>query len=242
MNYIELINFFWRKHEEHLFGPTEIALYFHLLDISNKCNWTNPFKRRNTKICSDLNISKPTLDRSRNKLSQAGLIRFISVGKGDPNIKYILMDGTEKEQEKLKNITSDVTTPVTSPVTSNVQHNINLKQKQNLGEVEAITSDAGFNFFKQTANCRLLREKYNLETDDLELHFKNFFDSKVDLGEFKNKKLEDIARNFYYWLPIHIQILEKEKSSGQKEKAHEAQRGVAAVLTAFSNVKRRPMQ
>lgn len=39
MNYIDLIRSFWRSHEEHSFGVTEIALYFHLVEICNICNW-----------------------------------------------------------------------------------------------------------------------------------------------------------------------------------------------------------
>jgi len=70
MNYIELINNFWRKHEEHPFGTVAGLLYFHLLDVSNKQNWRNPFKRQNTRVCGDLGITNPTLIKARNKLKQ----------------------------------------------------------------------------------------------------------------------------------------------------------------------------
>lgn len=49
LNYIGLIRAFWRLHEEHSFTTTEIALYFHLLEVCNICQWKNPFKRKKLK-------------------------------------------------------------------------------------------------------------------------------------------------------------------------------------------------
>lgn len=154
MNYIEQINHFWHKHEEHMFGSTEIALYFHLLNICNKCNWVNPFKRRNTLICAQLGIAKATLDRSRFKLQQAGMIDYQSNGKGDSNIKYIIVTPNGKYQMKFKNDTSNEsaksekfnnntssdTSNEATVETSNEQHNINLKQKPKTLKVEEVYS------------------------------------------------------------------------------------------------------
>lgn len=87
MNYIELINKFWQIHEEHSFGPTEIALFFHLLDINNRCSWKESFKRNNSKIEADLGISFNTLKNARNKLQQSFVIKFITQN-GSPNVTY----------------------------------------------------------------------------------------------------------------------------------------------------------
>lgn len=88
MNYLDLIISFWRSNEVHSFSTTEIALYFHLLEICNRCNWTNPFKRNNAKILADLGIrDRRTLDNARNKLKQAGLIDFIK-SSTNPNVTY----------------------------------------------------------------------------------------------------------------------------------------------------------
>ncbi|MDR2084366.1 MAG: hypothetical protein LBP67_05165 [Bacteroidales bacterium] len=98
MNYIELIKGFWRSHEEHSFNTTEVAVYFHLLEICNICHWKNPFKRNNSKIEADLGISFNTLKNARNKLRQAGLIRF-ETRNGSPNVIYTLSNFDEVGDE-----------------------------------------------------------------------------------------------------------------------------------------------
>ncbi|MBP1638957.1 MAG: hypothetical protein H6Q17_540 [Bacteroidetes bacterium] len=78
MNYIELINQFWSCHRENCFSPSEIALYFHLLDTANSLAWKNPFREGNQVACASLGISEPTLQRSRDRLVKAGLIDYQS--------------------------------------------------------------------------------------------------------------------------------------------------------------------
>ena len=231
MNYIDQINLFWRKHEEDMFGPTEIALYFHLLDISNKSNWTNPFKRRNTKICADLGIAKATLDRARNRLKQSGIIDFFSKGKGDTNIVYVL-NNEEKYRKKFKNNTSPDTTVDTTVDTLVEQHNINLKHKPKT--VEEVELGPMLIFFKQTQNFRMLSEKYMVDAEE---HFKIFFNSKIDLGEFENKTKEDIVRHFSMWLPKYLTGTKKDFES-KKKPFKKDERGIEAALS-FGNVKMR---
>lgn len=78
MNYIELINQFWRLNEEHSFTTAEVAVYFYLLNTANKLAWKNPFNQSNGYIINALNISEPTLIRVRNSLKNYGLIDFKS--------------------------------------------------------------------------------------------------------------------------------------------------------------------
>ncbi len=94
MNYIEQINRFWLAQDEHQFTTTEIALYFNLLKICNSLRWANPFKRNSSKITADLGISKSTLEKSRNRLKQAGIIDFKSIN-GSANVTYLLADLTK---------------------------------------------------------------------------------------------------------------------------------------------------
>ena len=89
MNYIELIRRFWQLHERYQFSVTEIALYFHLIEVCNRCGWTNPFKRNNARVCADLNMSFNTLKNARTHLSQVSLISFTS-SAGSPNVTYTL--------------------------------------------------------------------------------------------------------------------------------------------------------
>lgn len=123
MNYIELIRNFWRCNEIHSFSVTEIALYFHLLEICNICSWENPFRRNNAKICADLNITLNPLKNARNKLKQMGLINF-EAKQGNPNVKYILMLPTARSSKY-----DEATTEVVAEDSTNWQHT---KDKQKL--------------------------------------------------------------------------------------------------------------
>ena len=76
MNYIELINQFWRLNEEHSFTTSEVAVYFYLLNTANRLSWKNPFNQSNGYIINALNISEPTLIRVRNNLKNYGLLDF----------------------------------------------------------------------------------------------------------------------------------------------------------------------
>lgn len=92
MNYILQIKGFWVAQNIHSFSVEEVGLYFYLLEITNKLNWMNPFKRNNSKVMADLGIKdRRTLDRYRNSLKQAGIIDFKS-RNGDANVTYVMND------------------------------------------------------------------------------------------------------------------------------------------------------
>lgn len=115
MNYIELIRGFWRSHEEHLFTPTEIAVYFYLVEVCNICQWKNPFKRNNAKIGADLSISFNTLKNARNKLQQVGLMSFKTTN-GNSNVTYTLSNFDKVTNEVYNEVDCKVTNEVYNEV------------------------------------------------------------------------------------------------------------------------------
>ncbi|MFV0469749.1 MAG: hypothetical protein ACK5MK_12575 [Dysgonomonas sp.] len=78
MNYIELINRFWRLNKELSFTSYETQLYFKLLDTCNSLGWKNPFNQSNRFICGELGLSERKLLDVRNRLKQCGLIEYES--------------------------------------------------------------------------------------------------------------------------------------------------------------------
>jgi hypothetical protein len=78
MNYIELINNFWRLNKEYSFTAAETQLYFKLIDTCNVLGWKNPFSQSNLFICAECGMSEPTLIRTRNTLKNQGLLEFTS--------------------------------------------------------------------------------------------------------------------------------------------------------------------
>lgn len=92
MNYLHQIKQFWLIQESENLSVFEIALYFYLLEISNKLTWRNPFKRNNAKIQADLGIkSYDKLSDMRKRLRDVGLIDFETLN-GHANVVYRLID------------------------------------------------------------------------------------------------------------------------------------------------------
>jgi hypothetical protein len=226
LNYLEQKNFFWRVYDAHSLGQAEIALYFHLLEICDKCNWMNPFKRQNTKICSHLGMSKKTLERTRNKLQQVGLIKISGTGKGSTNISYEL----EKEREKVIKYSSKDSS--NGPTSYPSDGSINKEEKRDYKKVVVTYAEAAA-FFLETKNFRTLSEKYfGGAREPTEEHFKVFYDDKVDLGEFDNKTKPDLVKHFSYWLPDYLRAREREKLRSERTGSTEAGRGAESKTAA----------
>ena len=89
MDYIRLINRFWKMHSERGFTAAETALYFHLLDISNGLRWKNPFQQSNERLYSSLQVAEKTLIAARSRLQVVGLLSFKPGHKRHPTV-YVL--------------------------------------------------------------------------------------------------------------------------------------------------------
>lgn len=76
MNYIGLINNFWKVDIEYSFTGNETKLYMFLLHTSNSLGWKNPFRLSYRQIELGANLTVNTVKSARNKLKQAGLIDF----------------------------------------------------------------------------------------------------------------------------------------------------------------------
>jgi len=83
MQYIDLINNFWRIDEQKGFNGNETRLYFFLLHLANRSYWQKEWlEYRDEKAKAILGISSNVLRTSREKLKDALLIDFIAGGKG----------------------------------------------------------------------------------------------------------------------------------------------------------------
>lgn len=110
MNYIEQIKAFWTLDKEHSFSGNESRLYFYLLELSNSLYWKNPLTNADGYTAAVVGISVNTLKTCRNRLQQAGLIRFKSGGSGarDKSV-YEIME-SENMLSKISNKVSNIDT------------------------------------------------------------------------------------------------------------------------------------
>jgi len=245
MNYIAQIKGFWLLQEKHSLTSTDVALYFYLLEVCNSTNWVNPFKRNNTKVITDLRVSRATFFRSRSKLKKAGILDFRSVN-GSANVTYNLTDLEHIYRIRNEHITTlDDTAAASGNDTGDDLggKTLNKNSKQKPKQEVVVSCAAAFAFFVDTMNNRLLKDRFRLDNAAMQHYFQIFYNSKIDLGDLTNKKIEEIARNFYYWLPKHIAANkpQKEKNCAKKESFTapvQPLRGVAAAMK-FAGVKMR---
>lgn len=199
MNYIVQIQGFWRVHEEHSFNTTEIALYFHLLEVCNICGWKNPFSRNNSKMCAQLSVSFNTLANARKKLKEAGLISFETTN-GSAAVIYTLSNFKKVSDE----VESEI--PDSGSETHTTSSNFNVVSDEVIDEVSdkvgEIQENASSNFDEVTSevlpqkclprqnlmrlSTRLLMSKYKLNKTELDLFKLNNSPPKSPNLERKN--------------------------------------------------------
>lgn len=230
-------------HEKHSFNPTEITLYFYLLEVCNAANWVNPFKRNSVRVMADLKIARSTFFRARRRLLDAKIIDF-NTQRGVANTTYRMTDLEAIYRDRNKAVThtpgTGADTPCDTPFgTTGESLNKNTKPKPKQAVV--VPQAEAFSFFAHTENYNLLKQQYNLDDKGIAAHFSTFYRSKIDLGDLNNKTLADTARNFYYWLPKHLLAKWKEKNCAKKERGSPVAlplRGVAVAMK-FAAVKMR---
>ncbi len=109
MNYIDLINHFWRVDEGAQFTGWEAKLYFYLIKTANSLGWVNVFWHSDGRVSANVGMSVNTMKTSRNRLKQVGLIDFVSGGKGhgDKTRYQILLPSSfvKPENEVLRDMT-----------------------------------------------------------------------------------------------------------------------------------------
>ena len=151
---------------------------------------------------------------ARQELIECGLIYYKSNKNKRSFSEYGLLSTGEFPAK------APVKHPVNTPADTPDYNKLKEKPKQ------TVVADCAtaFNFFMSTKNKRLLAEKHALTDEQLEWYYLVFYDSKVDLGDLNGKTLQDITKNFYYWLPKHLAAQQFGKTGTN------ASRGVAAAM------------
>lgn len=202
----DAFNQFWQVWEDsEKRTQTIVGLYFYLVKQWNDSGRALQFRHRNTKICDELQITKPTLESSRNYLRQVGLIDFYSKGKGDPNITYEIK---EVKQEVKK--ANDFTSHFTSHFTSDLAHKQIIYFKKGDGK-EVKSFDYLRNLLKQEESLQLRWANHGYKPEDYEKGIDSFLTLKE---RYEYKDFLDFRNNFYFWIPNYA----KETASIKKVK------------------------
>ena len=98
MNYIALINSFWDSATTNPLSTGQVSLYFALLHVCNRSNWTEWFQAPNQVLSVLTGLSRSGILKARNELKQKGLIDFRE--RGTRATLYKLMaDSTQASKQ-----------------------------------------------------------------------------------------------------------------------------------------------
>lgn len=195
MNYIELINHFWKKDIEYNFCDKEITLYFYLLKVSNSIGWKNPFGLSNDMTVAKFRWGKSSFDTCKNRLKMAGLIDF-NPGNGRGNVyQYTIIDTTKV---LIKGTQSDALSHILYPHLSDTLSEQKPATSININKTKDSDNNTPVNFFTVSGQ-KILEvtpfEYYRKEcTVELEANCMNY---KISIEEIKRQhEIEYITYDF----------------------------------------------
>ena len=97
MNYINQIKAFHDLNETNTWTTGQIALWYALMYINNKCYWSEWFSVSNQVLSLHTGLSRQGILKARNALKQAGVIDFRT--KGTKSTQYHLCDLVSKSSQ-----------------------------------------------------------------------------------------------------------------------------------------------
>jgi len=138
MNYIDLLNHFWKINREFSFTPNEKSVYFSLLFKWNDLHRKNPFNFSNDHLTGCAGMSVNAMKKAREVLKSNGLIDFNSGDGRKINTVYAIND-------TVKGVTYGhlLSTLKVSPNDSQTEEKVSLKVSVNdtLNEIKVSRGD-----------------------------------------------------------------------------------------------------
>jgi len=99
MNYLTIINAFWDWATTNPLSTGQVSLYFALLHVCNKSNWTEWFQAPNQVLSVLTGLSRSGILKARNELKQKGLIDFKERGTKATLYKLIIANSKQKSKQ-----------------------------------------------------------------------------------------------------------------------------------------------
>lgn len=102
MNYLTIINAFWDWATTNPLSTGQVSLYFALLHVCNRSNWTEWFQAPNQVLSVLTGLSRSGILKARNELKQKGLIDFKERGTKATLYKLIIANSKQKSTQDSK--------------------------------------------------------------------------------------------------------------------------------------------
>lgn len=203
MNYIELINQFWKQQHVKAFTAGEAYLYFCLLNECNVRHWQNPFECSNRAITAATGISERNLIDVRNRLKQKGLIDFEPGKRKARSPVYTILYSNEVSKTDCKTISK--TNGKTDHL--NIKTKTETKQREE-NEERLPLAQCSEQLFADTQYCEILAQNNGLTSACVEEYMLHFF-KKLQNEAVQHKSPADAKSHFARWLAIQLKENER---------------------------------
>lgn len=203
MNYILLVNRFWKYHQLYELRITETALYLLLVDSCNKLDWKKVFCHSNAYLCGRLHITERTLVKSRQKLIDLGLIKFVSGKNKHAQSDYSLTDIGEANQEETSRLPESLITisPAVfskdqfkkdEPIATKEQDNLKQETKQETIIKEIIIKEKEINFSEKDKEVLIHLKDTNPQVFNIFNLFNEICHAQRKIFHIGQKRIEKI--------------------------------------------------
>lgn len=121
MNYLTIINAFWDWATTNPLSTGQVSLYFALLHVCNKSNWTEWFQAPNQVLSVLTGLSRSGILKARNELKQKGLIDFKERGTKATLYKLIIANSKQKSTQDSKQESKQAGSTIANSTQDSVQ-------------------------------------------------------------------------------------------------------------------------
>lgn len=160
MNYIALINSFWDSATTNPLSTGQVSLYFALLHVCNRSNWTEWFQAPNQVLSVLTGMSRSGILKARNELKQRGLVDFRE--RGTKATSYCITMANSTQVSVQVSTQDGVQNSMRNSEQDSVQKSDTLyKQKQKQNIEKSISDEIPEKTDAFSAQITTIRELYN---------------------------------------------------------------------------------
>ncbi len=219
LNMFDLVNGFWRKAEVEKFSPSEVALYFYLLQKANLQKWQMPVCCPTETIRVFIDTTKQNVMKARDGLRRKGLITFQpGKCKGSYPQYYLLPNGEEIAPSELSGELSGELSLYKTKDKDEISNNNARKGEFCLEELERrLAADESW---QQNVISLISDKTSSVPIAEVKSKLSQFF-LYLKTSGLEKREETDCRRHFINWLKKNLNT-DKKKNNNEKSSKNQS--------------------
>ncbi len=238
LNMFSLISSFWRMAEVEKFSPSEIALYFFLLQKANQQKWQMPVRCSTESIRVYIESSKQNIVKARDGLKRRGLIDFLpGKGKGAYPVYVLVPQGNKPQHLEMPKEMSIPLSVELSPYKKEDKESITINARESLLNLEHMENQLLADKQWQENLISLISGTGETHIDNAELanQIKQFF-LYLKTSGIEKRDEKECRQHFVNWLSKTFTYKRKIKNvTNDKNKPIDGEAGASSPATYYDS-------